>query len=107
MLNYFLFNSIIVTWCIQKGGNLVYMVDQTSKFQVMFQLPCSIFILINKVKMILQAFQKIESFNFFLLIRVLLILRLFFEVPTQRGMMIDDTVRLVCVYMLLLREIFR
>ena len=54
--------------------------------------------------MILQAFQKIESFNFFLLIRVLLILRLFFEVPTQRGMMIDDPVRLVCVYMLLLRK---
>ena len=65
MLNYFLYNSIIVTWCIQKGVNLVYMVDQTNKFQVMFQLPCSIFILINKVKKILQAFQKTEPFNFF------------------------------------------
>ena len=39
MLSYFLYNSIIVTWCIQKGVNLVYMVDQTNKFQVMFQLP--------------------------------------------------------------------
>ena len=62
MLSYFLYNSIIITWCIQKGVNLVYMVDQTNKFQVMFQLPCSIFILINKVKKILQAFQKIEFF---------------------------------------------
>ena len=33
-------------------------------------------------------------------------LKLFFEAPTQRGMMIDDMVRLLCVYMLL-REIFR
>ena len=31
----------------------------------------------------------------------------FFETPTQPGMMIDDTVRLVCVYMLLLRVVFR
>ena len=29
MLSYFLCDSIIVTWCIQKGVNLVYMVDQT------------------------------------------------------------------------------
>ena len=31
---------------------------------------------------------------------------LFFEAPTKLGMMIDDTLRLVCVYMLLLREDF-
>ena len=86
--------------------NLVYMLDQKNKFQVMLQLPCSIFILINTVKKILQAFQKIELLFIFLLIRVLLMLKLFFEVPTQRGMMIDVTVRLVFVYMLLLRETF-
>ena len=34
MLSYFLYNSIIITWCIQKGVNLVYMVDQTNTFQV-------------------------------------------------------------------------
>ena len=54
---------------------------------------------------ILQAFQKLELFNFFLLTGVLLML--FFEAPTQLGMMFDDTVRLVCLYMLLLREIFK
>ena len=32
--------------------------------------------------------------------------KLFFEAPTQPGMMIDDTVRPVCTYMLLLRETF-
>ena len=32
-----------------------------------------------------------------------MILSYFFEAPTQLGMMIDDTARLVCVYMLLLR----
>ena len=31
---------------------------------------------------------------------------LFFEAPTKLGMMIDDTLRLVCVYMLLFRENF-
>ena len=31
---------------------------------------------------------------------------LFFEAPTKLGMMIDDTLRLVCEYMLLLRENF-
>ena len=39
-------------------------------------------------------------------IPVLLILKLVFEAPTQRGMMIDDMVRLVYVYILLLRENF-
>ena len=41
------------------------MVNQTNKFQVMFQLPCSIFILIKKLKKILEAFQKIQLLNFF------------------------------------------
>ena len=99
-----MYNSVIITWCIKKRMNLVYMLDQND--QVMLQLPCSIFILINTVKKILQAFQKIELLFIFLLIRVLLMLKLFFEVPTQRGMMIDVTVRLVFVYMLLLRETF-
>ena len=31
----------------------------------------------------------------------------FFEAPTQSAMMIDDTVRLVCMYTLLLAESFR
>ena len=43
-------NSIIVTSCIQKVMNLGNMVDQTNKFQVMFQQSSSVFILINKVK---------------------------------------------------------
>ena len=34
MLSYLLYNSIIITLCIQKGVNLVYMVDQTNTFQV-------------------------------------------------------------------------
>ena len=57
---------------------------------------------------ILQAFQEIELFNFFLLIGVSITDgKLFFEAPIQWGMMIDDTVSVLCVYMLLLREIFR
>ena len=32
MENYFLYNSIIVAWCIEEGMNLVYMIDQTYKF---------------------------------------------------------------------------
>ena len=55
---------------------------------------------------ILQAFQKLELFNFFFYWSIT-DAKLFFEAPTQTGMMIDDRVRLVCVYMLLLREIFR
>ena len=106
MLNYFLYNSIIVTWYIQKGVNLVYMVDQTNKFQVMFQLPCSIFILINKVKRFSNHSRKYNFFNFFVNWSITAA-KLFFEDPTQPGMMTDDTVRLVCVHMLLLREIFK
>ena len=39
MLSYFLYNSIIITWCIQKGVNLVCMVDQTNTFQVYHVSP--------------------------------------------------------------------
>ena len=39
MLSFFLYNSIIITWCIQKGVNLVYMVDQTNTFQVYHVSP--------------------------------------------------------------------
>ena len=76
------------------------------KFKVMFQLPCSIFILINKVK----GFSKHSRSSNFLIFIVgwnITDAKLIFEAPTQPGMMIDDTVRLVCVYMLFLREIFR
>ena len=31
MLSYFFYNSVILTWCILKGINLIYMVDQTNK----------------------------------------------------------------------------
>ena len=55
---------------------------------------------------ILQAFQKLELFKIFVGWSIT-DAKLFFEAPTQPGMMIDDTIRLVCVYMLLLREIFR
>ena len=106
MLSYFLYNSIIVTWCIQKGVNLVYMVDQTNKFQVMFQLPCSIFILINKIKRFSKHSGK-KNFLIFFVKWNITGAKLPFEAPNQWGMMIDDTVKLVCVYMLLLREIFR
>ena len=106
MLSYFLYNSIIVTWCIQKGVNLVYMVDQTNKFQVMFQLPCSIFILINKVKRF-SKHSRSSNFLIFIVDWNITDAKLIFEAPTQPSMMIDDTVRLVCVYMLFLREIFR
>ena len=106
MLSYFLYNSIIVTRSIQKGVNLVYMVDQTNKFQVMFQLPCSIFILINKVERFSNHSRKYNFLNFFVNWSIA-DAKLFFEDPTQLGMMIDDMVRLVCVYMLLSREIFK
>ena len=55
---------------------------------------------------ILQAFQKLELLFFFVDWSIT-DAKLFFEAPTQPGMMIDDTVRLMCVYMLSLREIFR
>ena len=55
---------------------------------------------------ILQAFQKLELFNFFV-DWVINDAKLFFEAPTQLDMMIDNTVRLVCVHTLLLRKNFR
>ena len=102
MLSYFVDNSIIVTWCIQKSVNLVYMVEQTNKFQLMFQLPCSISIFINKVKRFSKHSRSYNFLNFFVNWSIT-DAKLFFEVPTQLGMMIDDTARLMCVYMLLLR----
>ena len=71
MLSYFLYNSIIVTWCIQRGVNLVHMVDQTNKFNVMFDLPCSFFILINKLKRFFKH-SRSQNFLIFLLIELLL-----------------------------------
>ena len=56
MLSYFLYNSVIVTWCIPKGGNLVYMIDQKNKFQVMFQLTLQHFYFSQQSEKILQTF---------------------------------------------------
>ena len=50
---------------------------------------------------ILQAFQKLEFFKFFCWLEYYWCL--FSEAPTQLAMMSDDTLRLVYVYMLLLR----
>ena len=73
----------------------------------MFQLPCSIFILIKKVKRFSKHSRKQKFLIFFVDWRIT-DAKLFFEAPKfQQGMMIDDTVRLVCVYMLLLREMLR
>ena len=96
MLSYFLYNSIIVTWCIQKSVNLVYMVGQTNKFELMFQLPCSISILINKVNRFSKHSRSYNFLNFFVDWSIT-DAKLFFEAPTQMGMIIDDTVRLVCL----------
>ena len=86
------------------------MIDQKNKFQVMFQLTLQNFYFSQQSEKILQAFQKIELFNFFVVDGIITDAKLFFEASTQQGMMIDDTVILVCVcvcvYMLLLREIF-
>ena len=53
----------------------------------------------QQIEKILQAFQKIELFNFFFFFVDWSITdaKLFFEVPTQQGIMIDETVGLVCV----------
>ena len=104
MLSYFVYNSIIVTWCIQIGVNLVYMVDQTNTFQIMFQLPCSIFVLINKVKGFSKHSRKYNFLNFFVDWSIT-DAKLFFEAPTQPGMMIDDAVRLVCVHAIVERNV--
>ena len=91
---------------LKRAVNLAYKVDQTNQFQVMFQLSCSIFILMNKVKRFSEQSRK-YNFLFFFVDWSITDAKLFFEAPTQPGMMIDDTVRLMCVYMLSLREIFR
>ena len=72
------------------------MVDQTNKFQVMFQLPYSIFILINKVKRFSKHSKSQNFLNFFVDWSIT-DAKLFFEAHTQLGMMINDTVRLVRV----------
>ena len=70
----------------------------------MFQLPCNIFILINKVKRFSKHFRR-TFFFFFFVDSSIIDAKLFFEVPTQPDM-IDDTARPVSTYMLTLREIF-
>ena len=85
---------------------LAYKVDQTNQFQVMFQLSCSIFILMNKVKRFSEHSRK-YNFSTFFVDWSITDAKLFFEAPTQPAMMIDDTVRLVFVYTSLLREISR
>ena len=62
----FLYNPIIIPWCIQKGVNLVYMVDQRNMFQV-YNVSATVqhFYFDQKSEKILQAFQKTEIFNFF------------------------------------------
>ena len=89
------------------------MIDQKNKFQVMFQLTLQNFYFSQQSEKILQAFQKKELFLAFFLVvdGIITDAKLIFEAPTQQGIMIDDTVILVCVcvcvwYMLLLREIF-
>ena len=53
------------------------------------------FYLDQQSEKILQAFQKLKVLNFFVDWSII-DAKLFFEVPTQPGMMIDDTVKLVC-----------
>ena len=73
------------------------MVDQTNKFQIIFQLPCSIFVLINIVKNS-TSIPEVRTF-FFLFDWSITGAKLCFEKPTQLqlDMMINDTVKLVCV----------
>ena len=61
----------------------------------MFQLPCSILFDQQSKK---DSPNIVEVKTFFLLIAGLLMLSYFSKPPTQLGMMIDDTVRLVCVH---------
>ena len=70
------------------------MVDQTRKLQLMFQLPCSISILINKVKRFSKHSRSSNLLIFFVDWNIT-DAKLLFEAPTQPGMMTDDTVRLV------------
>ena len=61
---------------MQKGVNLVYMVDQKNKFQVMFHLYFD-----QQSEKILQAFQNLELFFVDWSITDA---KLFFEAPTRR-----------------------
>ena len=63
----------------------------------MFQLPCRIFILINKLK-IFSKHSRSYNFKIFFVDWSITDAKLFFEAPTQPGVMIDDTVRLVCLH---------
>ena len=102
-MNFFV-NYSIIDAKLQKGVNLVYMVDQRNKFQVIFQLPCSIFVLIKKVKRFSKHSRKQNFLNFFVDWSIT-DGNLLFEAPIQPGMTIGNMVRLVYVHMLLLREI--
>ena len=66
----------------------------------MFLLPRSILILISKLK----RFSKHSTFNFFV-DWSMTDAKLFFEAPSQPSMMINNIVRLVCLYKLLMREL--
>ena len=59
----------------------------------------------NKVKKFSKN-SRSYKFLFFFYDWSIIDANLFIEAPTQSGMTIDDTIRLVCVYMFLLREIF-
>ena len=59
MLSYSLYNSIIVTWCVEKGVNLVYMVDQTNTFQVKWKDSKSI----PEVRNFSSSFSTFWGFN--------------------------------------------
>ena len=75
------------------------MFDQANKLQ----LPCGIFILINKMK----RFPKhCRSWNFliFFVDWSITYVKLFFETLTQPDMLIDNTVRLVCVHVVVERN---
>ena len=90
-------------------ANLVYIAVQANNFYVMVQLPCSIFIFINKVKRF-SKYSNVKTFyhyyyHYYCYLLLLLLFdcsvtdaKLFFDNPTQLGMMIDDTVRLVGVH---------
>ena len=62
-------------------------------------MPCSIFILINTVKRLSKHSRSWNFLNFFVDWSIT-DSKLFFEAPSQPGIMIDDTVKLVCDYML-------
>ena len=89
MLSFFVYNSIIVTWCIQKGVNLVYMVCNVSASLQHFYFD--------------QHSRKQNFLNSFVDCSIT-DAKLFFEAPTQPGMMIDDTVRLVIVHAIVERN---